>query len=64
MAARDSLRQLFGTSDTIFIPFNLELDQLCISSVKNLSVNEWSQKKLPARPIHFELSQNKTLDRN
>lgn len=64
MAARDSLRQLFGTPDSIYIPFNLELDQLCSSAVKNLSVNEWSQKKVSARPTHFELGLNKTLGRN
>ncbi|CAH1712228.1 39S ribosomal protein L44, mitochondrial [Aphis gossypii] len=55
MAARDSLRKLFGTSDNILLPFNLKLDQLCESNVKNLFVNEWSQKILPTRPMHYEL---------
>jgi len=61
MAARDGLRQLFGTSDNILLPFSLEVDQLCASTVKNLSLNEWSQKILPARPTHFELRQAKTF---
>lgn len=64
MAARDALRQLFGTSDNILLPFNLELDQLCTSNEKNLSVNEWSQKNLPVRPSHFELRQTKTVGNN
>lgn len=66
MAARDGLRQLFGTADNISLPFNLELDQLCASTTKNLSVNEWSQKLLPVRPTHFELRrrQEKTIVSN
>lgn len=66
MAARDGLRQLFNTSDIISLPFNLELDQLCTSTVNNLSVSEWSQKLLPVRPTLFELRQNwaKTIVRN
>ncbi|XP_060864856.1 large ribosomal subunit protein mL44 [Metopolophium dirhodum] len=64
MAARDSLRQLFGTSDNILLPFNLKLDQLCASSVKNLSINEWSQKTLPSHPTHFELRQAKEISSN
>jgi len=64
MAARDSLRQLFGTSDNILLPFNLKLDQLCPSSVKNLFVNEWSQKTLPPHPTHFELRQSKEISSN
>lgn len=59
MAARDSLRQLFGTPDNLLLPFNLQLDQLCSSTEKNLSVDEWSQKSLPVRPSHFELRQTK-----
>lgn len=61
MAARDGLRQLFGTSDNILLPFNLQLDQLCASTIKNLSLNEWSQKTLPIRPTHFELRQAKAI---
>lgn len=64
MAARDSLRQLFGTSDTILLPFNLELDNLCASNTKNLSVNEWSQKKLPAQLKHIEFFQTKSVVSN
>lgn len=64
MAARDGLRRLFDTSDNILLPFNLELDQLCTSTVKNVSVKEWSQKILPARPTHFELSRAKTIGTN
>lgn len=64
MAARDSLRQLFGTSDTILLSFNLELDQLCASNIKNLSVNEWSQKKLPAQSKHLEFGQAKSISSN
>jgi len=64
MAARDSLRQLFGTLDNILLPFNLNLDQLCASSVKNLFLNEWSQKTLPSRPTHFELRQAKKISSN
>lgn len=59
MAARDGLRQLFNTSDNISLPFNLELDHLCTSTIINLSVNEWSQKLLPERPTHFELRQRR-----
>lgn len=58
MAARDGLRQLFNTLDNISLPFNLELDQLCTSTIINLSVNEWSQKLLPKRPTLFELRQH------
>ncbi|XP_025192404.1 39S ribosomal protein L44, mitochondrial [Melanaphis sacchari] len=64
MAARDSLRQLFGTSDNILLPFNLKLDQLCASTVKNVSVNEWSQKILPTRPVHYEFRKAKELSSN
>lgn len=64
MAARDSLRQLFGTSDNILLPFNLELDQLCASTVKNLSVDEWSQKKLPVQLNNFGFSQTKVVGSN
>jgi len=64
MAARDSLRKLFGTSDNILLPFNLKLDQLCSSSARNLSVNEWSQKTIPAHPSHFELRQAKEICSN
>lgn len=64
MAARDSLRQLFGTSDNILLPFNLELDQLCASTVKNLSVDEWSQKKLPVQLNNFDFSQTKVVGSN
>jgi len=64
MAARDSLRQLFGTSDNILLPFNLQLNQLCESTVKNLSVNEWSQKTLPTYQTHFELRQAKEICSN
>lgn len=64
MAARDGLRKLFGTSDNILLPFNLELDQLCTSAENNLSVNEWSQKNLPVRQTHFELRQTKTISNN
>lgn len=64
MAARDSLRQLFGTPDHVLLPFNLELNQLVPRSEKNLSVNEWSQKNLPDRPTHIELSQAKTAGSN
>lgn len=64
MAARDSLRQLFGTSDNILLPFSLELDHLCASTASNLSLNEWSQKKLPVQPTHFELGQIKTISSN
>lgn len=64
MAARDSLRQLFGTPDNLLLPFNLKLDQLCASSVTNLFVNEWSQKTLPAHPSHFELRQVKEICNN
>lgn len=64
MAARDGLRQLFGTSDIILLPFNLELDQLCTSTIKNMSINEWSQKKLPVRPTQYELGQKKTISSN
>lgn len=64
MAARDSLRQLFGTSDNILLPFNLELSQLITSTDQNLSINEWSQKNLPARRTHFELRQTKAISNN
>lgn len=65
MAAKDCLRQLFGTPETILLPFNLQLNQLCASTEKNLSINEWSQKSLPARPTHFELRrQIKTISSN
>jgi len=64
MAARDSLRQLFGIPDNILLPFNLKLDHLCASSVKNLFVNEWSQKTLPAHSSHFELRQAKEISSN
>lgn len=64
MAARDALRQLFGLPDTLLIPFNLQLDQLCGSTEKNLSVNDWSQKSLPIRPSYFELSQTKAISSN
>lgn len=64
MAANDSLRQLFGTSDNVLLPFNLKLDQLCASTDINLSVNEWSQKKLPTHPTHFELRQVKEICSN
>lgn len=64
MAARDALRQLFGLPDTLLIPFNLQLDQLCASTEKNLSVNDWSQKSLPVRPSHFELFQTKAISSN
>jgi len=64
MAARDSLRKLFGTSDNILLPFNLRLDQLCESNVKNLFVNEWSQQILPTRPMHYELRMAKEICSN
>lgn len=64
MAAKDGLRQLFGTPETILLPFNLKLNQLCASTEKNLSINEWSHKSLPSRPIHFELRQTKTISSN
>lgn len=64
MAARDSLRQLFGLSDTILLPFNLELDNLCASNTKNLSVNEWSQKKLSLQSKDLELFQTKKASIN
>lgn len=64
MAARDGLRQLFGTSDNILLPFNLELNQLCTSTEQNLSINEWSQKNVPVRRTHFELRQIKTICNN
>lgn len=64
MAARDALRQLFGLPDTLLIPFNLQLDQLCASTEKNLSVNDWTQKSLPVRPSHFKLSQTKAINSN
>lgn len=59
MAAIDGLRQLFGTPENILLPYNLELEQLCASTVKNLSINEWSQKNLPVQPTNFELYQVK-----
>jgi hypothetical protein len=59
MAAIDGLRQLFGTPENILFPYNLELEQLCASTDKNLSVNEWSQKNLPVQPTNFELHQVK-----
>lgn len=59
MAAVDVLRQLFGTPENILLPYNLELEQLCASTVYNLSVNEWSQKVLPVQSTNFELSQVK-----
>lgn len=64
MAARDSLRQMFGTSDNILLPFNLELNQLRESASKNVFVNEWSQKIQPVKFTHFELRQVKKIMSN
>lgn len=55
MAAIDGLRQLFGTPENILLPYKLELEQLCASTVKNLSVNEWSQKTLPVQSTNVDL---------
>ncbi|XP_050442829.1 39S ribosomal protein L44, mitochondrial [Adelges cooleyi] len=62
MAARNSLRHLFGTADTTLIPFNLELNQLSTRTEKNASINEWSQKNLPVRPTHYKLRQAKAIN--
>ncbi|VVC35835.1 Ribonuclease III domain [Cinara cedri] len=64
MAARDGLRQLFGLSDTILLPFNIELENLCASNTKNLSVNEWSQMKLSPQSKHLEFYQTKIISSN
>jgi len=64
MAARDSLRQLFGTLDTISLPFNLELNDLCLSDKNNLSLNEWSQQSLTTQPLYFKPNQTKNISCN
>jgi len=64
MAARDSLRQLFGTLDTISLPFNLELNDLCSSDKNNLSLNEWSQQSLTTQPLYFKPNQTKNISCN
>lgn len=52
MAATDALRRLFRTAEhQLLIPFDLVLDPTA-QSIPNISINEWSEKKVLERLKH------------